>query len=269
MPSAQAIIKSSQTILDNTGSESYQEQIAAAIGIDTTKRILSFVPEAPYSQKTNINKNAPQAKLNTHTSSTVKRHILSTPEKILDAPYMDDDYYLNVLDWSKSNVVAVGLGKAIYLWNADNGTIQALNYNTDDQVASVNWSGDGSYLAVGTTSGDTQIWDVQSNTKLRSMTGQNCRIGVLSWDKHLVSSGGRDGSIFHHDVRMANHTVRQLYGHADDVCGLKWRWDGQSLASGGNDNTVNIWDARSTEPTHQKRQHTGAIKVILIVYINI
>lgn len=174
---------------------------------------------------------------------------------------MDDDYYLNVLDWSKNNVVAVGLGKAIYLWNADNGTIQALNYNYDDQVASVNWSGDGSYLAVGTTGGDTQIWDVQSNTRLRTMNGQNCRIGVLSWDKHLVSSGGRDGSIFHHDVRMAKHTVRQLYGHSDEVCGLKWRWDGQSLASGGNDNTVNIWDARSSEPAHVKRQHTGAIKV--------
>ncbi|CEP08699.1 hypothetical protein [Parasitella parasitica] len=262
MPSAQAIIKSSQTILDNTGSESYQEQIAAAIGIDTTKRILSFVPEPPQNSRINISKNAPQAKLDTHTSSHVKRHILLTPEKILDAPYMDDDYYLNVLDWSKSNVVAVGLGKAVYLWNADNGTIQALNYNYDDQVASVNWSGDGTYLAVGTSSGDSQIWDVQSNTKLRSMTGQNCRIGVLSWDKHLVSSGGRDGSIFHHDVRMAKHTVRQLYGHADEVCGLRWRWDGQSLASGGNDNTVNIWDARSTEPAHQKRQHTGAIKAL-------
>ncbi|KAL7330182.1 WD repeat-containing protein slp1 [Mucor circinelloides] len=262
MLSAQAIIKSSQQILDNTGSESYQEQIAHAIGIDTTKRILSFKQESPRSQKIDISKNASQTKLNTHTSSHVKRHILQTPEKILDAPYMDDDYYLNVLDWSKMNVVAVGLGKAIYLWNADNGTIQALNYNYDDQVASVNWSGDGSYLAVGTAGGDTQIWDVQSNTKLRTMHGQNCRIGVLSWDKHLVSSGGRDGSIFHHDVRMAKHTVRELYGHSDEVCGLKWRWDGQSLASGGNDNTVNIWDARSTEPAHVKRQHTGAIKAL-------
>ncbi|OAC98517.1 hypothetical protein MUCCIDRAFT_129777, partial [Mucor lusitanicus CBS 277.49] len=240
----------------------YQEQIAHAIGIDTTKRILSFTQEPPLIQKININKNAPQTKLTTHTSSHVKRHILQTPEKILDAPYMDDDYYLNVLDWSKNNVVAVGLGKAIYLWNADNGTIQALNYNNDDQVASVNWSGDGSYLAVGTAAGDTQIWDVQSNTRLRTMNGQNCRIGVLSWDKHLVSSGGRDGSIFHHDVRMAKHTVRKLYGHSDEVCGLKWRWDGQSLASGGNDNTVNIWDARSTEPAHVKRQHTGAIKAL-------
>lgn len=262
--------KSAQTdsILDSQGSDSYREKVAEAIGLDPSKRILTFTAATPTSKHANLSMNARQTKLITQTSTKSKRYILSTPEKILDAPYMADDYYLNVLDWSKNNVVAVGLGNSIYLWNADNGTIQALNYDYDDAVASVAWSGDGTYLSVGTTKGDTQIWDVQSNTKLRSMTGQDCRIGVLSWDKHLVSSGGRNGSIFHHDVRMAKHTVNELYGHADEVCGLKWRWDGQLLASGGNDNTVNIWDARSTVPKFTKRNHTGAIKVKIVYYNN-
>lgn len=207
-----------------------------------------------------ISKNAYQPKLNTHTLH-VKRRISIIPEKTLDAPYLADDYYHNVLDWSSTNVVALALDKAVYLWNADNGTIQALNYNNDDQVASVSWSSDGSYLAVGTTKGDLQVWDAQSNKKLRSMSGQNCRIGVLGWNKFSVTSGGQDGSIFSHDVRMADHVVRQLYGHAEEVCGLKYRWDGELLATGGNDNTVNIWDARSSNPKYQKRVHKGAVKV--------
>jgi hypothetical protein len=30
---------------------------------------------------------------------------LQAPEKVLDAPDLTDDYYLNLLDWSSQNVV--------------------------------------------------------------------------------------------------------------------------------------------------------------------
>lgn len=48
----------------------------------------------------------------------VSRKISKTPFKVLDAPDLQDDYYLNLLDWSSQNVLAVGLGTAVYLWNA-------------------------------------------------------------------------------------------------------------------------------------------------------
>jgi cell division cycle protein 20 (cofactor of APC complex) len=38
---------------------------------------------------------------------------------VLDAPDIVDDYYLNLLDWSSNNILAVALGSAVYLWNAD------------------------------------------------------------------------------------------------------------------------------------------------------
>lgn len=98
-------------------------------------------------------------------------------------------------------------------------------------------------------------------------SGQS-RVPVLSWHGHLLSSGCRDGSIHHHDVRVARHRVGELLGHTaevsrtfrlfwfdafqmlifsaflalDQVCGLTWRSDGQALASGGNDNVVNCWE---------------------------
>ena len=40
-----------------------------------------------------------------------ERIIPSTPERILDAPNLIDDYYLNLLDWSVDNVLSIGLGK--------------------------------------------------------------------------------------------------------------------------------------------------------------
>ena len=46
------------------------------------------------------------------------RCIPQFPEKILDAPDLVDDYYLNLLDWSQSNILAVCLAQTVYLWNA-------------------------------------------------------------------------------------------------------------------------------------------------------
>ena len=42
------------------------------------------------------------------------------PFKVLDAPQLKDDFYLNLLDWSSQNILAVGLGTAVYIWSASN-----------------------------------------------------------------------------------------------------------------------------------------------------
>jgi cell division cycle 20-like protein 1 (cofactor of APC complex) len=37
---------------------------------------------------------------------------------VLDAPELQDDFYLNLVDWSSQNVLSVGLGTCVYLWSA-------------------------------------------------------------------------------------------------------------------------------------------------------
>jgi cell division cycle protein 20 (cofactor of APC complex) len=54
------------------------------------------------------------------------RHIPQAPERTLDAPDMLDDYYLNLLDWSSNNVLAVALGMTVYLWDATSSSIEEL-----------------------------------------------------------------------------------------------------------------------------------------------
>lgn len=65
---------------------------------------------------------------------------------------------------------------------------------------------------------------------------------------------------------MAEHHVATLAGHTQEVCGLKWSLDGRYLASGGNDNLVNIWpctqgDSGDFAPVQTFTQHQGAVKV--------
>lgn len=243
----------------------YQEEVAQACNIALDKRILSFNAKPPSNDKEDLraNYNRPLKK---STSTAFRRRILTSPERVLDAPGLADDYYLNLLDWSASNIVAIGLDKNVYLWNADTGEVDALCYLGADSIASLAWTDDGSFLSIGTAEGDTQIWDVETQTKLRSMTGHQARVGVLSWEKNVLSSGCRDGSIWHHDVRIAEHKVAELLGHTGEVCGLKWRPDGTQLASGGNDNLVNIWDSRSSVPKFTKTNHMAAVKVLFILY---
>ena len=43
--------------------------------------------------------------------------------QVLDAPSLQDDFYLNLVDWSSQNVLAVGLGTCVYLWSASNNKV--------------------------------------------------------------------------------------------------------------------------------------------------
>ncbi|CAG8514353.1 10678_t:CDS:2, partial [Acaulospora morrowiae] len=167
------------------------------------------------------------------------------------------------LHWSNKNMVAIGLYQNVYVWNADTGDVKSLaQTGNNDYISSLSWSMDGEYLAVGTSDGDTQIWDALREQKIRSMLGHVARVGVVTWNKYIVSSGCRDGSIWNHDTRVAQHRVSEMLDHSGEVCGLKWRHDGEQLASGGNDNRMNIWDARSSIPKFTKTNHTAAVKAI-------
>lgn len=81
----------------------------------------------------------------------------------MDAPNLQDDFYLNLVDWSQSNQLAVALGTSVYIWNANTVDVSELtNIGDLNQVTSVAWSeiNRGNYLSVGTLDGKVQIWDV-------------------------------------------------------------------------------------------------------------
>ncbi|KAK9449169.1 ubiquitin-protein transferase [Limtongia smithiae] len=241
----------------------YQSSVADACGFALNQRILAFKPEAPQSKKPIDLRSQYNRPLKPATNAQLRRRLPTSAERILDAPGIRDDYYLNLLDWSCSNQVAIALDRDLYVWNAETGTVNSLlRTSPDTYIAGIKWSGDGAYVAVGLSDGDVQIWDIEDQAKVRSMTGHAARVGVLSWDRHILSSGCRDGSIWNHDVRIAEHKVSSYLNHEAEVCGLEWRSDGTQLASGGNDNLVNIWDARASVPKFTKTNHKAAVKAL-------
>ena len=142
----------------------------------------------------------------------------------------------------------------MYLWNASTNDVQELMHLPEgDIVTSVGWTPNGAHLAIGTDSSTVQLWDVAAGTKLRELRSHSARVGSLAWNPlhaHCVSSGSRDATIVQHDVRIGGAggggqgaRVATCVGHQQEVCGLRWSTDGTTLASGGNENYLCLWDA--------------------------
>jgi len=284
IPNRNGMERSQHALSDDISDESaeqsdYLKILSASTSENSTdasnSRVLAFKNKAP-APKDGF-QNSLKVLYSQHTGKTndsVKssRHIQSAPVRILDAPELMDDYYLNLLSWSSSNSLAVALSQSVYIWDAATGAIkELLNLpDADDYVSSVSFIPQGgNHLAVGTAGNVIQLWDVEAGKQVRTLRGHSARVGALAWNNHMLTSGSRDNSILNHDVRIQNNIIGTMTSHTQEVCGLSWSPDGSYLASGANDNTLCIYDAAATtstqtagQPRHMLTDHQAAVKAL-------
>jgi len=148
------------------------------------------------------------------TSIKSKRKINKLPFKVLDAPALQDDFYLNLIDWSQQNFLAVGLASNVYLWNGDNSKVTKLcDLGLSDTVTSVGWAPKGPHFSLGTNNGEVHIWDIHKLKRVRILHGHSNRVGAIAWSSSLLSTASRDKTILHRDLRCSNAFVSKLTGH--------------------------------------------------------
>lgn len=189
------------------------------------------------------------------------RKIAKTPYKILDAPNLRDDFYIDVVSWSCKNIIAIGLNNEVYLWSAETLKVRCLCSLSEDTVTSVNWSASGDSLAIGTEKGKLYIYDTSSFTLMFTMSNHSSRIGTLSWNQYLITSGSRDGNIIHHDLRTGS-ICSKVYAHRQEICKIKWSPNNDYLVSGGNDNKIMLWSSLNTSPVCVFTGHNAAVKAL-------
>ncbi|CAN0921170.1 Cell division cycle 20.5, cofactor of APC complex [Linum grandiflorum] len=155
-----------------------------------------------------------------------RRRISRTPERELDIPGIENNFYFNVLDWgSNNNILAIALGCIVYLWDASDGSISEL-VTIDEElgpVTSVKWAPDGFHLAIG---------------------GHSKEVCGLTWSdsgKHLAS-GGNDNLVHIWDIRT--QYLHRLKDHTSTVKALAWcPFQQNLLATGGDDDkTIKFWN---------------------------
>lgn len=203
-----------------------------------------------------------------------RSQINTEPSSVLDAPGLRDDYYLNILDWSAQNLLAVALNESIYVWDPSLGTVQLLSHvhGAFDYISSLVFSADGSVLSMASSQGCLSSFDMNGGRKIqdfalkdagRIATMAMCPTGSAGGD-NCLTVGSKSGNIFHFDPRNSCRTpVLSLKEHTLEVCGLKRSYDVYQLASGGNDNKVCIWDLRwPSEPMWVQEDHLAAVKAL-------
>ncbi|XP_042004506.1 cell division cycle 20.1, cofactor of APC complex-like [Salvia splendens] len=257
-----AAVKNESADPCSSKSSLYRKHLAEILNINRS-RILAFKNKAPPSSKHTSNSSSSPIRHRKLTKQ--KRRIHKFPERILDAPDIIDDFYLDLLDWSSGDVIAIALKNDVYLWSASDGSTVELLSASDEigPVTSVRWAADGRHLAVGFTNSHVQIWDTSAMRKLRRLQGgHHLRVSSLDWNKDILTSAGMDGLIINNDVRVQSHIVSTYRGHNDEVCGLRWCPTGGQLASGGNDNLVHIWSLSSNQWIHRLEEHSAAVKAL-------
>ncbi|KAM7270430.1 hypothetical protein ACFE04_029644 [Oxalis oulophora] len=250
----------------------YQTLLAHAFNMNHNRRILAFKnkPPTPLDPFPSHFYSASSHDYHRSNSNKRRRYIPQSSERTLDAPDIVDDFYMNVLDWGCNNMLAIALDNTVYLWNASNGSTSELVTvnNEDGPVTSLSWAPDGTHIAISLNNSSVQLWDSAHMRQQRTMRGHRSRVNALSWNSHVLTTGGADGKIINNDVRVRDHIVETYRGHQQEICGLKWSASGQQLASGGNDNLLFIWDksmASSNSPTrwlHRLQDHTAAVKAL-------
>ena len=138
-----------------------------------------------------------------------------------------------------------------------------------EYITSVKWI-DGTNITFGDTRNRVQIWNAETSQNLRKIRGQGSRVCSLAPGKEptpwALSSGSKTGEIQNYDVRQRNAFLSSFSSHEGEVSGLAWSADGKYLASGGNDNVVNIWSndigVSTDKPIHQFTDHQAGIKAL-------
>lgn len=192
-----------------------------------------------------------------------ERPVPKQPFKVLDAPNLVDDYYVNIIDWSLNNNIGVGLGNACYIWSFNSNAVDKVTEFSDETnlLTALAWDGRSDALAIGSLSGRVEMHDVEKKALVRSYDFHSERVGAISLLNNMLLIGSRDKLISLTDVRAPRKPVQVYSDHTQEVCGLKWSPDGLYFASGGNDNMLYVYSPKTVFPL-MKKQHRAAVRAL-------
>jgi cell division cycle 20-like protein 1 (cofactor of APC complex) len=186
------------------------------------------------------------------------------PVKILEAPGLLDDYYLNLVVWGQSNIIGVGLEDCVYFYifnknkvvkhfdcsELDLSSERGFSADSWPYVCSMSFNSSGNSLAVADSAGRLALTDTHTNKVISSAVVHNARIGSLHWQYNLLVSGSRDSCVNLFDTRKSLRSpIHSFEGHHQEICGLKLSPDNKFIASGGNDNECMLWSLKKMKVT--------------------
>jgi eukaryotic-like serine/threonine-protein kinase len=131
-------------------------------------------------------------------------------------------------------------------------TIQSFETKTGDKLSwqilvgsvplAVTYCEGGGVLAIGTSTGELQLWDVKKQSLRSTIKAHTSRINALSVfpDGTTLASGGRDRRLQLWDTKSGER-LTTLRGHSRQFFAIDVSSDGKTVASGGLAGDARIW----------------------------
>ncbi|KAF3795121.1 Cell division cycle 20-1 cofactor of APC complex [Nymphaea thermarum] len=231
--------------------EAYRKRLAE-VCLKNRTRILAFRSKPPEPTE-----NIPwEVSSSPQHSRTVKprRYIPQSAVRTLDAPELEDDYYLNLLDWSTRNVWQLLLG-ALSI-SGMHQKLRTLQGGHQSRVGSLAWNSH--ILTTGGMDGLIFNNDVRIRSHIvEEYKGHEQEVCGLKWSSsgQQLASRGNDNLLHIWDRTMAseqnarqNQWLHRLDDHRAAVKALAWcPFQGNLLASGGGggDRCIKFWNTHT------------------------
>ncbi|MEG4349010.1 serine/threonine protein kinase [Microcoleus sp. LAD1_D3] len=180
-----------------------------------------------------------------------------------------------------------GADNTIKLWNLRSGELLRTLKGHSDNVNAVVFSPDGKILASGSSDATSKVWDVESGKLLRTLSGLNVGVNsvAIAPDGQILASvsndytiklrnlhtgsllrilntnSGRGNGVTNLGTNEAVHILQNYVSRGESVAISR---DGLTLASGCDDNTINIWNLQTGELLSALKGHSGTVYSVAI-----
>jgi WD40 repeat protein len=148
--------------------------------------------------------------------------------------------------------IGVALNGEIAVHRIEKSRYETRRYKWPAPCLTVNFSGNGRFLASGMADGSLHFWN-RSTGKDSQMRGYDGKVQLVGWSdnsKYLASCTGNEMVLWDFSGRGPEGSKPVvLNGHTDRVDGFAWQPGGEHLVSGGRDWRLVLWrPGKAREP---------------------
>ena len=148
--------------------------------------------------------------------------------------------------------IGVALNGEIAVHRVEKSRYETRRYKWPGACLTVNFSGNGRFLASGMADGSLHFWN-RSTGKDSQMRGYDGKVQLVGWSdnsRYLASSAGNEVVLWDFSGRGPEGTKPiVLSGHTDRVDSFHWQPGGEHLVTGGRDWRLSLWrPAKAGQP---------------------